>query len=132
MARGVSGLDLMRRAAAWCVGPRRAWAIWGGVIVFSLVVLWHHHRTIQLGYETERLSAEKTRLERLHRQLLIERESLASLDRIERLAGDLGLAHVPPRETIVVRLPPAHSGSDPLFAAAVGRGVLPKDAHAAP
>jgi cell division protein FtsL len=130
-AREIFWAGLVTRVVSWCVGPRRAWVIWGGVVVLSLVVLWHHHRTIQLGYETERLMTEKTRLERLNRQLLIERESLASLDRIERLAGAMGLAHVPPRDTVVVRLP-AHSASGPLVAATVGRGVLPKDAHAAP
>jgi cell division protein FtsL len=121
-----------RRLAGWCIGPRRAWTIWGAVVFLSLVVLWHHHRTIQLGYETERLQADKTRLERLHRQLLIERESLASLDRIERLASAMGLAHVPPRDTVVMRLPPSGRDSEGTFAVAVGRGVLPTDAHAAP
>lgn len=123
---------MMSRLAGWCTGPRRAWAIWGAVLLLSVVVLWHHHRTIQLGYETERLQADKTRLERLHRQLLIERESLASLDRIERLAVTMGLAHVPPRETVVMRLPPAAPDPERLFAVAVGRGVLPTNAHAAP
>ena len=123
---------VMRRLAGWGSGPRRAWAIWGAVVLLSLVVLWHHHRTIQLGYETERLQADKSRLERLHRQLLIERESLASLDRIERLASAMGLAHVPPRETVVMRLPPDEPDSEAMFAVAVGRGVLPTDAHAAP
>lgn len=123
---------VLRRLGRWCVSPRRAWVIWGAVVSLSVVVLWHHHRTIQLGYETERLQAEKTRLERLHRQLLIERESLASLDRIERLAGAMGLAHVPPRDTVVMRLPPLEPDSEQLFAVAVGRGVLPTDAHAAP
>lgn len=118
--------------AQWCCGPRRAWAIWGAVLALSVVVLWHHHRTIQLGYQTERLQADKLRLDRLHRQLLIERESLASLDRIERLAGAMGLAHVQPRETVVVRLPPSPPDPERLFAVAVGRGVLPTDAHAAP
>jgi cell division protein FtsL len=123
---------MIRRVAGWYVGPRRAWAIWSTVISLSVVVLWHHHRTIQLGYETERLQADKTRLERLHRQLLIERESLASLDRIERLAGTMGLAHVPPRESVVMRLPPPDPDSERLFAVSVGRGVLPTNAHAAP
>jgi cell division protein FtsL len=123
---------MMKRLAGVCIGPRRAWTIWGAVLSLSVVVLWHHHRTIQLGYETERLQADKTRLERLHRQLLIERESLASLDRIERLAGTMGLTHVPPRETVVMRLPPAEHDSERLFAGAVGRSVLPTDAHAAP
>ncbi len=132
MTARLARADTLRRLAGWCVGPRRAWTIWGAVLSLSVVVLWHHHRTIQLGYETERLQAEKTRVERLHRQLLIERESLASLDRIERLAGTMGLAHIPPRETVVMRLPPGDPDSERLFAVAVGRGVLPTNAHAAP
>lgn len=122
----------LKRTGGWSICPRRAWSIWGTVLVLSVVVLWHHHRTIQLGYETERLQADKSRLERLHRQLLIERESLASLDRIERLADAMGLAHVPPRETVVMRLPPADPDSERLLAVAVERGVLPTKAHAAP
>lgn len=125
-------LGVPKRLPRWCAGARGTWTIWGAVVLLSAVVLWHHHRTIQLGYETERLQADKTRLERLHRQLLIERESLASLDRIERLAGAMGLAHVPPRETVVMRLPPPGTDSERIFAAAVGRGVLPTNAHAAP
>lgn len=123
---------VLKRTGEWSIGPRRAWLIWATVLVLSVVVLWHHHRTIQLGYATERLQADKSRLERLHRQLLIERESLASLDRIERLAGTMGLAHVPPREMVVVRLPPADPDSERLLAVAVERGMLPTKAHAAP
>jgi cell division protein FtsL len=123
---------MVKGLTGWCLSPRGAWAIWGSVLVLSVVVLWHHHRTIQLGYETERLRAEKSRVERLHRQLLIERESLASLDRIERLAGAMGLAHVPPRDAVVVRLPTPKPDAERTFAAAVGRGVLPTEAHAAP
>jgi len=54
------------------------------------------------------------------------------LDVVERLAGAMGLAHVPPRETVVMRLPPPGTDSERIFAAAVGRGVLPTNAHAAP
>jgi cell division protein FtsL len=123
---------MIRRLTGWCRSPRGAWAIWSAVVAFSVVVLWHHHRTIQLGYETERLQADKARLERLQRQLLIERESLASLERIEPLARAMGLTHVPPRDALVVRLPERSSDEERTLIAAVGRGMLPTDAHAAP
>lgn len=101
------------------------------MLALSVTALWHHHRTIQLGYETERLQTEKARLERVQRQLLIERESLASLDRIEPLARAMGLTHTPPRDAVVMRLPPSSDDGRTLVAA-VGRGMLPTEAHAAP
>jgi cell division protein FtsL len=107
------------------------WGLGAAVVAVSLVVLWHHSRTIQLGYETERMQAEKSRLERIHRELVIERESLASLERVERLAGDLGLVHPSPRNMVVKVEPPA-SDDEPVFAIAFGRRVLPAEAHAAP
>ena len=123
---------MIKRVAGWCRRPRSAWAIWGMVLALSVVVLWHHHRTIQLGYDTERLQTEKARLERLQRQLLIERESLASLDRIEPLARAMGLTHTPPRDAVVMRLPATSSEDGRTLVAAVGRGMLPTEAHAAP
>jgi cell division protein FtsL len=123
---------MIKRAIEWCRRPHSAWVIWGVVLALSVTALWHHHRTIQLGYETERLQAEKARLERLQRQLLIERESLASLDRIEPLAKAMGLTHTPPRDAVVMRLPDPSSEEGATFVAAVGRGVLPTEAHAAP
>ncbi|MFZ5876214.1 MAG: cell division protein FtsL [Nitrospirota bacterium] len=123
---------MITRVRAWCRRPRSVWVIWGLVLALSVAALWHHHRTIQLGYETERLQADKTRLERLQRQLLIERESLASLDRIEPLARAMGLTHTPPRDAVVMRLPEPSSEDGRTLVAAVGRGVLPTQAHAAP
>jgi cell division protein FtsL len=123
---------MIKRMTEWCRRPRSAWTIWGAVLTLSVVVLWHHHRTIQLGYETERLQAEKTRLERLQRQLLIERESLAALERIEPLARAMGLTHAPPRDAVVVRLPESSSEDGRTLFASVGRGMLPAEAHAAP
>ncbi|MFZ5864139.1 MAG: cell division protein FtsL [Nitrospirota bacterium] len=123
---------MINSVTEWCRRPRSVWAIWGVVIALSVAALWHHHRTIQLGYETEHLQAEKARLERLQRQLLIERESLASLDRIEPLARAMGLTHTPPRDAVVMRLPDPSSEDGRTLVAAVGRGVLATEAHAAP
>jgi len=115
-------------------GRARVWGLGLAIVATSLVLLWHHSRIIQLGYETEALRAEKSRLERLHRELAVERESLASLGRIERLAAELGLVHLALRDTVVVNVVPVSPTSDSPenFAVALGRGVLPAEAHAAP
>lgn len=138
MAKSMPGVARLRgwtRPAGWLGWCRRLGGLWGlgaAVVAVSLVVLWHHSRTIQLGYETERMQAEKSRLERIHRELVIERESLASLERVERLAGDLGLVHPSPRDMVVVKVEPPASHDEPAFAIAFGRRVLPAEAHAAP
>jgi len=122
-------------AGGWPAWYRRLGGLWGlgsAIVAVSLVVLWHHSQMFQLGYETERLDADKGRLERLQRQLLIERESLASLDRVERLAADLGLVHPAPRDVVLVRVDPPPVERDQPFAVALGRRVLPAEAHAAP
>lgn len=119
----------------WLGWSRRVgggWGIGAAIVAVSLLSLWHHSRTIQVGYETERLQTEKSRLERAHRQLVIERESLASLERIERLAARMDLVHLAPREAVVVNVRPPQPESDETFAVALGRGVLPREAHAAP
>ena len=110
------------------------WGLVVAIVATSLVLLWHHSRMIQLGYDTESLRTEKGRLERLHRELVMERESLASLGRIERLAAELGLVHLALRDAVVVNVVPASPTSDSPenFAVALGRGVLPGEAHAAP
>ena len=104
-------------------------------ILLSLTLLWHHSRMIRLGYEIERLKAQKTGLERTHRELVIERESLVSLERIERLAADLALVHPAPRDRVVVNVP-IPSPEDPKthaeFMLALSRRVSPTEAHAAP
>ena len=114
----------------WRLGG--VWGLGSAVVIVSLIVLWHHSRVVQLGYETERLDADKGRLERIHRQLVIERESLASLDRVEHLAAGLGLVHLAPREVVVVRMDPPPAERDQPFAVALGRRILPAEAHAAP
>lgn len=119
----------------WLRWSRRIGGPWGmGAVIIAvcLMSLWHHSRTIRMGYDTERLGAERSRLERVHRQLVIERESLASLDRVERLAADLGLVHLAPRDAVVVNLRTPRSEPEQPFAVALGRGMLPTEAHAAP
>jgi hypothetical protein len=73
------------------------------VLALSVTALWHHHRTIQLGYETERMqSARGTVASAAHRA-----ESLASLDRIEPLRA-------------VGRRTPPRCGGDAASGAVVG------------
>jgi len=117
---------------AWYRWLGGLWGLGAAIVAVSLAVLWHHNQMFQLGYQTERLEADKGRLERLQRQLLIERESLASLDRVERLAADLGLVHPAPRDVVLVRVDPPAVEHDQPFAVALGRRVLPGEAHAAP
>lgn len=65
-----------------------------GMLILLLVTLyvWHHITIIQLGYEIQQLQQEQQELHRLHQALLIEAATLASLDRIERIATtQLGL-----------------------------------------
>lgn len=126
--------DVWNRARRRIAGRIGTWGLGSAIVATSLVLLWHHSRMIQLGYDTEALRTEKGRLERLHRELLVERESLASLGRIERLASELGLVHVALRDAVVVNVVPTSSTSDSPenFAVALGRGVLPVEAHAAP
>lgn len=115
-------------------GRTRIGGIGLAIVATSLVLLWHHSRMIQLRYDTEALRTEKGRLERLHRELVVERESLASLGRIERLATGLGLAHLALRDAVMVNVVPTSPTPDSPenFAVALGRGVLPVEAHAAP
>ncbi len=123
---------MVARCQAWYRRLGGVWGLGSAVVIVSLIVLWHHSRIIRLGYETERLQADKSRLERIHRQLVIERESLASLDRVEHLATGLGLVHLAPRDVVVVRMDPLPSERDQTFAVALGRRILPAEAHAAP
>jgi len=115
-------------------GRAGRWGLGLGIVVTSLVLLWHHSRIIQAGYDTEALRTEKIRLERLQRELVMERESLSSLGRVERLATELGLVHLTLRDAVVVNVVPTSPTSEPSenFAVALGRGVLPVEAHAAP
>jgi cell division protein FtsL len=123
---------MVARCQTWYRRFGGVWGLGSAIVVVSLVVLWHHSRMIRIGYETERLEADRGRLERIHRQLVLERESLASLDRVEHLAAGLGLVHLASRDVVVVRIDPSPAERDQTFAVALGRGMLPAEAHAAP
>ena len=59
-----------------------------GILVAVLLLLDIGQRIhmINLGYEIEQLSRTHRDIERRHKELLIERETLSSLDRIEQIA----------------------------------------------
>ena len=59
-----------------------------GMLILLLVTLyvWYQITVIQTGYEIQQLQQEQRELHRLHQALLIEAASLASPDRIERIA----------------------------------------------
>jgi cell division protein FtsL len=48
--------------------------------------VWQRTHVIQLGYDVEALKAEKKKLQQTHNHLLIETSTLASLERVERIA----------------------------------------------
>ncbi len=67
-----------------------------------LLYVWQSVAWIQTGYRLEKLKAERDRLEEVNHQLRLEKVSLESLARVERVAsGQLGLRQ-PPAGTVVV------------------------------
>ena len=74
------------------------------VLTFGAVFyLWQRYQFIRLGYEVERLRADKSRLEEIIEPLRVEAEYLARPQRIEALARErLGMR--PPTSRQVIRL----------------------------
>jgi len=80
-----------------------------GVLVGSLLLLDIGHRVhmITLGYEIEQLTVMRRNLERINKELLIERETLVALDRVERIAvRSLGMKRPDPGQVIHVDVLP--------------------------
>ncbi len=74
-----------------------------GAAIVGLVLanIWLHAHIVTLGYEIEQARQQKRELLQVHRQLLIELETLSALDRIREIAmGELGM--VRPREDQVI------------------------------
>jgi cell division protein FtsL len=69
-----------------------------GVILFDI---WQHVHTVTMGYEVEQAKLKRNELEQVHKQLLVEVESLSALDRIEQIATTR-LGMIRPREGQVV------------------------------
>jgi cell division protein FtsL len=75
------------------------------LVIASLLLLDIGQRIhmIHLGYEIEQLLETHSDLERVHKELLIEKGTLSSLDRIERIAKTrLGMKR--PEEGRVIRV----------------------------
>ena len=80
-----------------------------GLLAGSLLLLDIGHRVhmITLGYEIEELTGMRRNLERIHKELLIEKETLVALDRVERIAvRSLGMKRPGPGQVIPVDILP--------------------------
>ena len=78
----------------------------GAMLLPLLAYVWQNVEWIESGYALERLKTRKDRLIEANQQLRLERSSLESLARVQRLADDrLGLAE-PPGGTVVLVAPP--------------------------
>ncbi len=77
----------------------------GLVICFTAFLsLWQRDQMTRVGYDIQRMQAEKTKLMKMHKELLIEVESLSALDRIETIATkQLSMTLLPPSERIYVK-----------------------------
>jgi len=64
-------------------GPILIGLLVGGLLLLDIGQRIH---MITLGYEIEQLKKNHQDFERAHKELLIERETLSSLDRVERIA----------------------------------------------
>ena len=73
-------------------------------LLLVTVYVWYQISMIQTGYEIQQLQEEKKKLYRFHQALLIEAASLASPDRIERIATtQLGFKKPQTGQVILVR-----------------------------
>jgi cell division protein FtsL len=66
-----------------------------------LLDIWQHVHIVTMGYEVEQAKQKQHDLEQVHKQLLVEVESLSALDRIEQIATTR-LGMIRPREGQVV------------------------------
>lgn len=72
-----------------------------------LAAVWEHSQVVSLGYEVGQLQHEREHELQRHRALLLESASLASLERIERLANErLGLVSAKPGQIQLVKMEP--------------------------
>jgi cell division protein FtsL len=75
--------------------------IGAAVIGVILLDIWQHVHIVTMGYEVEQARQKENELRQVHKQLLVEVESLSALDRIEQIAVTrLGMAR--PREGQII------------------------------
>jgi cell division protein FtsL len=86
--RRVTRLLGHRSAPAEDGGAWRRRSVWIGlgVALAMLVAVWERSAVVSLGYEVTQLRKSRDLEQQRHRALILESASLASLDRIERLA----------------------------------------------
>jgi cell division protein FtsL len=73
------------------------------IIFFSFLSLWQRTRMTRLGYEIQAMQKQKNQLLKIHKNLLIELESVSALDKIEE-AAILQLSMIPAGPTTRVYL----------------------------
>jgi len=64
---------------------RRA-LIGAAIVTIILLDIWQHVHIVTLGYEVEQARQHQKALQQIHKQLLVEVETLSALDRIEQIA----------------------------------------------
>ena len=109
--------------------PRRI-LMAAAVVGLILLDIWQHVHIVTLGYEIEQTQEKQKELEQIHRQLLIEVETLSALDRIEQIAvSKLGMTKPREGQIVLVQMTPP-SGSTP--GARPGLRVVKQIAERAP
>ena len=73
----------------WASHPLVFWGLFVGLLFLSFLSLWQRTRMTRVGYEIQEMQHHKKKLMKLHKELLIEVESLNALDRIEERAVSL-------------------------------------------
>ncbi|MBI3802311.1 MAG: cell division protein FtsL [Nitrospirae bacterium] len=58
----------------------------GAILLLAFLSLWQRNQMIHLGYEIEQLHQQKVELQRIHRGLMVEAESLRAIERVEQIA----------------------------------------------
>ena len=94
-----------------------------GVVAAMMMAVWERSHVVSLGYEVSELRHTRQHELQQHRALLLESASLASLDRIERLATErLGLVPAAPGQITLVQ---AEASARPSHAGTVMTGTKP-------
>jgi cell division protein FtsL len=85
MARLLGGRSAtVPTGVAW---RRRSFWIGLGLAMAMMVAVWERSEVVSMGYEVDQLRKSRDMEQQRHRALILESASLASLDRIERLAS---------------------------------------------
>ncbi|MBI3609313.1 MAG: cell division protein FtsL [Nitrospirae bacterium] len=87
--------------------------IGSAVLLVILLDIWQHTHIVTLGYEIELAQQRYKALQQMHKQLLVEVETLSALDRIEQIAvARLGMTRPQDGQIIMVQTP-APPGASP-------------------